>query len=71
MDMKPPFHYRMAILMLVGACSPVLLTTMFNHFFDYSVKKGFFAKVTLRNDATTDVSGPKYLFSVGSEYMNR
>ena len=39
MDMKPPFHYRMAILMLVGACSPVLLTTMFNHFFDYSVKK--------------------------------
>tara|TARA_R100001126_G_C4880002_1_gene178522 strand:+ start:904 stop:2415 length:1512 start_codon:yes stop_codon:yes gene_type:complete len=33
--------------------------------------KGFFAKVTLRNDATTDVSGPKYLFSVGSEYMNR
>ena len=33
--------------------------------------KGFFAKVTLKNDATTDISGPKSLFSVGSEYMNR
>ena len=37
--MKPPFHYRMAILMLVGACAPVLITTVLNNYFGFSVKK--------------------------------
>ena len=31
--MKPPFHYRMAILMLVAACSPVLITTLLNQYY--------------------------------------
>jgi hypothetical protein len=33
--------------------------------------KGFYAKVTLKNDLTTDISGQKYLFAVGSNYTNR
>jgi hypothetical protein len=34
--MKIPFVYRMVILMLVGACTPVLITTALNHVFGYS-----------------------------------
>ena len=37
--MKPPFHYRMVILMLIGGCAPVLITTVLNHYFGFSVKK--------------------------------
>ena len=36
---KPPFEYRIAILMLIGGCVPVLITTMLNHYFDYSIKR--------------------------------
>ena len=36
---KPPFEYRMAILMFVGGCIRILITTMLNHYFDYSVKQ--------------------------------
>ena len=36
---KPPFEYRMAILMLIGGCVPILITTMLNHYFDYSIKR--------------------------------
>jgi hypothetical protein len=36
---KPPFEYRMAILMFVGGCIPILITTTLNHYFDYSVKQ--------------------------------
>ena len=28
MDLKPPFVYRMVILMVVGACSPIIITTI-------------------------------------------
>jgi len=33
--------------------------------------RGFFAQVTLKNDATTDVAGAKQLFAVSSEYSNK
>tara|TARA_R100001126_G_C4757649_1_gene116126 strand:+ start:386 stop:589 length:204 start_codon:yes stop_codon:yes gene_type:complete len=36
---KPPFEYRIIILMFVGGCIPILITTMLNHYFDYSVKQ--------------------------------
>jgi uncharacterized membrane protein YoaK (UPF0700 family) len=36
---RPPFEYRMAILMFVGGCVPVLITTMLNHYFGYSIKR--------------------------------
>ena len=36
---KPPFEYRMAILMLIGVGVPILITTMLNHYFDYSIKR--------------------------------
>ena len=39
MDLKPPFVYRMVILMLVGACSPIIITTILNHYFDIPPKK--------------------------------
>ncbi len=35
--MRPPFHYRMAILICVGGFTPVLITTILNRYFDYSV----------------------------------
>ncbi len=37
--MKISFIYRMVILMVVGACSPVLITSLLNHYFDLSPKK--------------------------------
>ena len=37
--MKIPFVYRMVILMLIGGCVPVLITTALNHIFDYPPKK--------------------------------
>ena len=37
--MKIPFVYRMVILMLVGACSPILISTFLNFYFELSSKK--------------------------------
>ena len=36
---RPPFEYRIAILMFVGGCVPVLITTMLNHYFGYSIRR--------------------------------
>ena len=36
---KPPFEYRMAILMLIGGCVPILITTMLNNYFGYSIRR--------------------------------
>ncbi len=36
---RPPFHIRMVILFCVGAFTPVVITTILNHNFDYSVQK--------------------------------
>ena len=44
---KPPFEYRMAILMLVGGCVPILITTMLNHYFGYSVSRSMELKFIL------------------------
>lgn len=37
--MKLDFVYRMVILVIVGACFPILITTVLNHYFDLSFKK--------------------------------
>tara|TARA_B100000029_G_C17017030_1_gene757112 strand:+ start:228 stop:431 length:204 start_codon:yes stop_codon:yes gene_type:complete len=37
--MKIPFVYRIVILILVGGCAPVLITTALNHVFGYSPKQ--------------------------------
>ena len=37
--MRPPFEYRMIILVLVGGCVPVLITTILHHYFDYGVQR--------------------------------
>tara|TARA_R100000426_G_scaffold33900_1_gene27488 strand:+ start:264 stop:464 length:201 start_codon:yes stop_codon:yes gene_type:complete len=37
--MKYPFYIRIVILMLVGACAPILITTILNHYFGFSVKR--------------------------------
>ena len=37
--MKIPFVYRMVILMVVGACFPVLITTILNHYFGYGLQR--------------------------------
>jgi hypothetical protein len=36
--MKPRFEYRMMILILVGGCVPVLITTILNKYFGYSIR---------------------------------
>ena len=36
---KIPWVYRMVILLLVGGCLPVLITTTLNHYFGYGVQK--------------------------------
>ncbi len=36
--MKPRFEIRMMILILVGGCLPVLITTVLNRYFEYSMK---------------------------------
>jgi len=36
--MKPRFEYRIVILLLVGGCLPVLITTVLNRYFNYSIK---------------------------------
>jgi hypothetical protein len=37
--MKPRFEYRMVILVLVGGCVPVLITTVLNRYFNYSIQE--------------------------------
>ena len=37
--MKIPWVYRMVILVLVGGCAPVLITTILNNYFGYGVQK--------------------------------
>ena len=37
--MKFPFEYRIIILILVGGCVPVIITTVLNNHFGYSVQK--------------------------------
>ena len=36
---RPPFYIRMVILVCVGGCGPVLITTILNHYFGYSVQR--------------------------------
>ena len=36
--MRPRFEYRMVILVLVGGCVPVLITTLLNRYFNYSIQ---------------------------------
>ena len=37
--MKLRFEYRIAILILVGGCLPVLITTVLNRYFNYSIQE--------------------------------
>ena len=37
--MKPRFEIRMMILILVGGCLPVVITTVLNRCFDYSIQR--------------------------------
>jgi hypothetical protein len=37
--MKIPFEYRIVILVLVGGFLPVLISTILNRYFDYSIKE--------------------------------
>ena len=37
--MKPRFEYRIVILLLVGGCLPVLITTVLNRYFNYSIQE--------------------------------
>ncbi len=36
--MKPPFEYRMVIIIIMGGCVPVLITQTLHHYFNYSIK---------------------------------
>ena len=36
--MRPRFEYRMVIFILVGGCVPVLITTLLNRYFNYSIQ---------------------------------
>ena len=37
--MKLRFEYRIAILIFVGGCLPVLITTVLNRYFNYSIQE--------------------------------
>ena len=37
--MKPPFYIRMVILLCVGGFGPVLITTILNQYFGYSIQR--------------------------------
>ena len=34
----PKFEYRMAILIFMGGCVPVLITQILHHYFNYNIK---------------------------------
>jgi len=37
--MKLGFEYRIAILIFVGGCLPVLITTVLNRYFNYTIQE--------------------------------
>ena len=37
--MRLRFEYRIAILVIIGGCSPVLITTVLNRYFNYTIQE--------------------------------